>query len=332
MADGPPKVVYLFQREDSPQEHKHAPAREVDAVENATLPTPTETFDAAQVEKLLAIPRDQLRRWARSGTLAPSAGEPRQRRYSFRDLVGLRAAKALLESGLESRKLNRAVHALRRQLPHRASPLCELRLARDGGSVVVREDDNRYDAITGQLLLNFDITELRQQIVELITPRGRGDHVENGRAFDAYLEGCRHEAEPTGRDDAEVAYRQAIELDPGLACAYTNLGNLRYRAGATEDARALYIKAIELEPDQPEGQYNLAFLTYEEGALERAVELFQCAIELDPGFADAHFNLGMALIEMGRDDDATSHFTRYLALEPKGPWADLAHEELELHS
>ena len=48
---------------------------------------------------------------------------------------------------------------------------------------------------------------------------------------DAYLEGCRLDEDEATLDRAEACYRRAITLDPALANALTNLGNLRFRRG-----------------------------------------------------------------------------------------------------
>lgn len=285
-------------------------------------------YSAVQVEKFLGIPVGRLRYWSRKGLVVPSGRCGRLRYYTFQDMVALKAASGLMESGLAARHIARALRAIRRRLPNRQAPLSELRLAGEGKTVVVNDDDHRFEAESGQIVLNFDLEELQRQVVELIHPAHRPGSSQRQAAFDAYLEGCRLEVEPEALDDAEHAYRRAIENDPQLACAYTNLGNIRYLVGAVDDARALYEKAVELEPEQPEAHYNLAFLTSEEGDLGRAIELFERTLSLDPEFADAHFNLAMALIESGRTRQAQRHLSAYLSLEPNGPLSDLAREEL----
>jgi Flp pilus assembly protein TadD len=63
--------------------------------------------------------------------------------------------------------------------------------------------------------------------------------------------------DPTTFDEAETLYKKAIDLDPQLAIAYTNLGNIRFRRGDEPGAEALSDKArarahskryLELEP------------------------------------------------------------------------------------
>jgi len=285
-------------------------------------------YTAAQVSRVLGISVSRLRYWARTGLVSPSGRRGQRRFYTFQDLVGIRATLELLGGGLTTRRLRRAVERLREQLPHHSSPLSGIRVASDGKTVVVRHEDKPFEAETGQLLLDFSVGELHEHVVELAQPGRQPGVRERRNAFDWYLAGCRHEATPESLDKAESAYRRAIELDPQLACAYTNLGNLRYRAGSAEDALVLYQKALDLEPDQPEAHYNLGYLSYEEGEPLEAIPMFERAIELDPDFGDAHFNLAMALEEVGRRASAREHFTAYLSLEPAGPWAEIARRHL----
>src|SRR5262249_12032748 len=98
-----------------------------------TLPALTTSgwvFTERDVVRLLALtPRraDQLRRL---GLL--HAGDP-PRPYHFRDLVGLRVARSLLEAGVTVRQIRKALEALRRLVPDADAPLAELRVTvRDG--------------------------------------------------------------------------------------------------------------------------------------------------------------------------------------------------------
>lgn len=331
-----PKVIYLFgnqatkspepkERAEVVRQAKRGPKRR-DVEPRRRLMS--DTYSTATVGKLLNITEGRLRYWARSGLVEPTGRRGRARFYTFQDLVGLRVAKGLLDAGLSAARVRRAVEALRKQLPRHSRPLTELRVYCDGDAVVVRDGDRPFEAESGQMLLDFSVRELEQHIVELAAPRRASGEEAKRNAFDWYLEGCRLERAPEAVDEAEAAYMRALELDPRLSCAYTNLGNLRYRSGAVDDARALYEKALELEPDQPEAYYNLGYLAYEEGEVGTATRLFRKAIALEPDFSDAHFNLAMALAETGETAEARSHFRRYLALEPEGPWADVAREHL----
>ena len=82
--------------------------------------------------------------------------------------------------------------------------------------------------------------------------------------------------------DVEELYRRAIELDPWLAIAYTNLGNVCFRRGDEEGAETFYRKALEIEAAQPEAQYNLGYVMLERGHAAEAVTFFKGAIAASP--------------------------------------------------
>ena len=285
-------------------------------------------YSTAEVARIFSIPASRLRSWDRRGFIRPSGKKGRLRYYTFQDLIGIRAAKGLLDSGLSVLRVRRSVQALRDSLPKVVRPLNELRVTSDGQRVVVTGDEGAFDPMTGQLLIDFRVKALADQVVRTLRPQRPGEKKGPRTAYEWYLEGCRLDEDERTWKQAEAAYLQAIEIDPRLANAHTNLGNLRYRRGRTEEARALYCKALEVDPHQPEAHYNLGFLAFEAGQAAEAVPLFRKALEYDASFSDAHFNLAMALEETGESSPARAHWEAYLALEPDGPWADIARRRL----
>jgi DNA-binding transcriptional MerR regulator len=284
-------------------------------------------YSVREVARVFGLTPSRLRYWDRSGFLKPSGRSGRRRFYTFQDLIGLRVAKGLLDAGVSLQHVRRAVEGLRTSLPRVIRPLNELRVVADGQSVLVRGEDGAFEPATGQRVLDFEVNALRDDVVRALeSKRPSVEHAR--RAYDLYLEACRLDEDPETTDRAEALYLEALAIDPALSNALTNLGNLRFRAGALDDARAYYEKALAIEPAQPEAHYNLGFLAFEEGEPEIAADRFQRALDHDPAFADAHFNLAMALEELGRFDAARTHWDSYLRLDPSGPWAEVARRHL----
>jgi DNA-binding transcriptional MerR regulator len=300
---------------DAPRPTLRAPGRTMSA-----------TFSWREVSRLFEISEGRLRYWDRSGFLSPSGHDGRSHCFTFQDLVCVRSAKALLEGGVSVQRARKLVVALKEKLPLGPHPLGRLRIRGDARNVVVVEDEREFEAASGQLLIDFSVKSIEESVVAELPSHKRSK--ENRTAYEWYLEGCRLDEDPSTLAKAEEAYHRAIYLDPKLANAYTNLGNLRYRAGEPEDARILYAKAIEVDAGQPEAHYNLGFLEFEEGNLGRARDCFEKAVVLDPTFADAHFNLAMTLYRLDVAQDAQEHWRRYLALDPEGPWAEIARRRL----
>ena len=276
--------------------------------------------------KLFRLSESRLRYWEKSGFIARSSEVSGRRYYTFQDLIGIRAARELLDEGVPLRNVHKSLRALRDSLPKVSRPLSSLRIVADGQTLVVRDDRGAYDPLTGQLVLDFDVNSLRDDVVRVLKRSGREN--EHRRAYESYLEGCRLDEEERTYDSAEAAYRRAIELDPSLANALTNLGNLMFKRDRLSEAEQLYARALKIDPEQPEAYYNLGFLLFERGQVTQAIESFERALVSDPSFADAHFNLAMAYQELGKGAQARPHWEAYLTLDPESQWAEIARRHL----
>jgi len=268
-------------------------------------------YTVAEVARLFGYKPSRLRYWHRSGFLGPSARVASRNYYTFQDLVGVRAAKGLLEQGVPLKQVRRSVESLRESFPQTARPLSELRILADGRAVVVQDDAGTYEPTTGQTVLDFRIDGLESDVIRLL----HFDHDDRSRAYEHYLEGCRFDEDENTYDQAEQAYQKALSLDPTLSNALTNLGNLEYRRDQLETAENYYRRALQCDAEQPEALYNLGFLHFERDEVDEAIRSFRAALDSDPSFADAHFNLAMALDERGERAAALPHWERYLALE-----------------
>jgi tetratricopeptide (TPR) repeat protein len=286
----------------------------------------SDTYSFKEVSRLFDISEGRLRYWDSSGFLSPSGSDGRRRSYTFQDLIGIRSVKTLLDKGVSLQKTRRILEALKDKIPSSPHPLDRLRIMSDSKTVVVVDEEHEFEVDTGQMLLDFRVADFEKEIVrDLPHPENKKERT----AYEWYLEGCRLDEDESTLAQAEEAYHRAIHLDPMLANAYTNLGNLLYRIGSTKDAKALYEKAVEVDPSQPEAHYNMGFLEFEEGRLEQAADSFLRAVDLDSTFADAHFNVAITLFRLGRHDKARYHLQNYLKIEPTGPWAEIAKKRLE---
>jgi tetratricopeptide (TPR) repeat protein len=284
-------------------------------------------YSRREVSRLFGLTDNQLKYWDTSGFIQPSGRAGDKRYYTFQDLISVRAAKGLTDQGVPLRKVRRSVEALRQALPKVVRPLQELRVVADGTTVLVRDENGAFEPLTGQLVLDFRVDSLRQDVVRVLR-RNEPSPDKRRTAYEHYLEGCRLDEDESTFDRAEEEYLAAVRLDPSLANALTNLGNLRYRRGSGEEAEQLYRQALAIDPTQPEAGYNLGFLAYEGGDIEAAADHFERALTHDPSFADAHFNLAMAFEELGRHAEARPHWETYVELEPSGPWAEIARRHL----
>ena len=123
-------------------------------------------------------------------------------------------------------------------------------------------------------------------------------------------------------------FQQAIQLDPGMARAYDNLGLCYYFQNQNDLAMANYEKAIELErgTDHPSPWpfLNIAITQQFLNRLPEAENNLREAIRLDPGFAKAHFQLGTVLEDLGRPEDALAELRQAVKFDPQYPEPHMA--------
>jgi tetratricopeptide (TPR) repeat protein len=286
----------------------------------------TDLFTPREVAKLLGVSPARLRSLDRAKIVSPSGQRGKLRAYTFQDLIALRATRELLEHHVRLRDVARAIGALREVLPRVTRPLQELRIVGDGRRVVVRAEEGSFEPLTGQMVLDFQVQALRDDVVRILRPETSPARART--AYDMYVQASALDEDPATYDQAEELYKHAIRVDPSLAIAYTNLGNIRFRRGDEVGAEVLYRRAIEVDPRQPEAHYNLGYVMLERGDARDATAYFERAIEGDPRFSDAHFNLAMAWERLGERSRARPHWKKYLELEPSGTWADVAREHL----
>ena len=286
----------------------------------------SDLFTGPEVVRLLGISVGKLRSLDRAHIVTPSGRRKGKRAYTFADIIALRAARDLLARKVRLRDVARAIENIRAALPKVTRPLAELRIVSDGKKVVVKSPAFVYEPLTGQMLLDFEVKTLRDDVVRVLRPVVGKERART--AYDLYVKASALDEDPDTLDDAEALYKRALELDPWLAIAYTNLGNIRFRRGNEEEAEVLYRKALSLEAAQPEAQYNLGYVMLERGQADEAIEFFKGAIASDPRFSDAYFNLAMAYEQAGDPARARPCWRRYLEIEPTGTWADIARRHL----
>jgi tetratricopeptide (TPR) repeat protein len=283
---------------------------------------PAAEFSVKDVARLFELQEARLRYWAQTGFVGPSVRRGGRFFYSFQDLIGVRVAKDLLGMGVWLQTVRRSLEALRAALPHIDRPLAQLRVISDGDRLVVASDDGPYEPASGQLVMSFAVAEMVGQVAEVVplpTPAVENVAPTPSTAFACFA--ASGSAEPA---EAERLLRRAVELDDGLAAAWTNLGTLYERRGARGEARSAFEKALALDGEQPEARYNLANLLADLGELELAVAEYRRVVATCPEFADAHYNLALALVQHGAAPAACLHLARYLELDPASEWADRA--------
>jgi hypothetical protein len=123
-----------------------------------------ELFRTREVAQLLAVSRRQLQYWAKTDLVHPShRTKGGHHRYTFRDLVALKAAKRLIDAGVSVQRIRTSIGALKRILPSVSQPLAELVLVATGDVVLVLRDGSAFEAVSGQEWV-FEVARFQREV------------------------------------------------------------------------------------------------------------------------------------------------------------------------
>jgi DNA-binding winged helix-turn-helix (wHTH) protein/tetratricopeptide (TPR) repeat protein len=150
--------------------------------------------------------------------------------------------------------------------------------------------------------------------------------------------------------NVERAVEKALELDPGLAEAYTTKADFCFISRGWESCEKYHRKSIALKPDYASarhwycwfliaaGRFDEALEQIEEAQrldvnslylltvrgvplayqrdFDAAIRQFRLVLEIDPNFKRAHYYLAWALFHAGRREEAVAEFEKVVAAEP----------------
>ena len=273
-------------------------------------------YSTRHVAEILGLTEGRVRSFARSGLLDPGRGPGNTYRFTFQDIVLLRAARELIDQDVPARRVSSALRSLRAQLP-RGQPLSGVRVVALGERVVVHYQDTAWDPETGQVSLDFFVGELAAQVEPFAPDAGRARPGDDELSADDWYD-LAIDLEAVSLDKARSAYRRAIAMAPGHAEAHLNLGRLLHEKGDISDAESHYRQACAARPDSALAAFNLGVALEDRGKGAEALAVYRRAVKLDPEHAEAHFNLGKLCEAAGDRTGALQHLAQYKRIRERG--------------
>src|SRR5437762_12260191 len=210
-------------------------------------------YSLRDVGKLLGLPRSVVNGLIEAGFVTPARGRRREYRFTFHDLVLLRAAQGLAEAKIPSARILRSLRRLRTQLPDEI-PMAGLRIGAVGDAVVVSQGDAQWRPDNGQYVFQFQVASPGGRLAffgpaQVVSQVPDTPWLERGSALEA--------AQPEKACDA---YRRALQDDPKHLDAYVNLGRLLHELGHLSEAQAVYRDGLDRCGADATLLFNLAVL------------------------------------------------------------------------
>lgn len=289
-------------------------------------PATQQAYSRDDVRRQLGVSKRQLESWEKQNLL-PSSGS-----FSFSDILALRTLVGLRNSKISGVQIRKAVQAVRKHFREFENPLTEVKIYSQGKKIEVQFAGNKkMEAISGQLILNFDQAEITK-LLAFPQPSGESEsarRVKSRREAEHWFEkGLELEQRGAPLNEVIEAYQKAAEIDPHSAGALVNLGTLFFNARDWRQAEKFYRQAVEVDPQYALAHFNLGNLYDERGDRAAALERYLAALAIHPRYADAHYNIALLYQAMGQPLKAVRHWKAYLTMDPGSAWAAIARREL----
>jgi tetratricopeptide (TPR) repeat protein len=263
---------------------------------------------------VLCLSRSTIRGLIDVGFVRPARGPRREYRFSFQDLIVLRAARALIAAKVSRKRIHRSLKDLRRHLPDQA-PLSGLSICAVGDRVVVRDGTQHWQVDDGQYVLGLDVS-IENGVLHVVEHNSSTVASNPGSAagsqtdwFDRALE-----LEETDGVAALEAYTRAVESDADNVAAWINWGRLLHERQRNREAEAVYRRALAHLGPHALLMFNLGVLLEDSGRTSAALEAYQGALGEDPNLADCHYNLARLYESLGKLQHAIRHLGQYRRL------------------
>jgi len=118
-------------------------------------------------------------------------------------------------------------------------------------------------------------------------------------------------------EGAEKEYQEAINVNPDYAAAHYNLGNLLQVLKRYGEAEEEYREAIGIYPNDAAAHYNLGNLLQVLKRYDEAEKEYREAIDTDPDLVAAHYNLGVLLEGLEQYDGAEKEWKKAIRINPE---------------
>ena len=269
-------------------------------------------YTTREVAEVLGITAVQVRSFARSGVLEPGRGPAGELRFTFQDIVLLRAARELQAQNLSAQRIRSALRHLRAQLPE-GRPLSAVSIAAAGEQVVVRDKGTVWEPETGQVAFDFSVGELASRVEpfagRMARERAEAEELDADGWYDLAWD-----LEAVSLAEAADAYRRVLAIAPQHFEARLNLGRLLHEAGDVPAAESEYRAALASDPTSALATFNLGVALEDQGRPREAVDAYERAVHLDGALAEAHFNLARLREQQGDPRSALRHLSEYRRL------------------
>ena len=293
-------------------------------------------YTPAMLSRLLSVPVNLIRRWARIGLIRPVRRVCRLPYFEYREVASAQRLAHLLDEGVSPDTLESSLTQLSQTLAGTDRSLAQLNLLVLDDKVVVRDQHGVMNPRTGQRLLDFDIQPHLGVYDEAAADHSAVPETVTEEAAVATISFAEAILQLDDRDmkewTAEEWFQEGCRLaeeSPGESSVNAFRNSLSLLVAERSSLRSSDLPmAADGIPDAADVNFHLADVLCRVGHTEAAIERYHCAIEFAPDFIEAWTQLGCLLFESGENKAAEDAFQTAIAIHGANPDALLHYAQL----
>jgi tetratricopeptide (TPR) repeat protein len=121
--------------------------------------------------------------------------------------------------------------------------------------------------------------------------------------------------------DALSTFARSLEIDPGSAMTFENIGAVHLDAGRLADAKRAFEQAIASNAESSQAHSGLAMVAIRQGDRKTAIARWERAVALQPSNFDALYDLSVQLAQDGQLPAAKRYMEQFVRTAPRGQYA-----------
>ena len=127
---------------------------------------------------------------------------------------------------------------------------------------------------------------------------------------------------------AMESFEKALEIKPDRTTSLNGLGSVLFAMKKPEEALEKWKRVVELNPKFESAYYNMGYVYEKDDKYLKALEVYSKALSVNPRMADSYYRMGVLLNKNEHPAQALVMLNKAISLEPAGDFVREARKQI----